>query len=127
MGDSSINEASTLSILGLTFSSNLSWHIHISNTAKSAARKLGFLFRAKEYFSPNQLLILYKSQIRPTLEYSSHIWGGAPTTTLKLLDSIQSRAIRLIGDPSLTNFHLSHRRDGERGESLLNQPLDQQY
>ena len=46
-----------------------------------------------------------------TLEYSSHIWGGAPTTTLKLLDSIQRRAIRLIGDPSLTNSlqPLSHR------------------
>ena len=47
-----------------------------------------------------------------TLEYCSHIWGGAPKTTLKLLDSVQRRAVRLINKPSLTGAlqSLSHRR-----------------
>nr|CAH7718404.1 unnamed protein product [Callosobruchus chinensis] len=51
-------------------------------------------------------------QIRPSLEYCSHIWGAAAPTSLSILDAVQRKAIRLIGDPALT-CHLqpfSHRR-----------------
>nr|CAH7724446.1 unnamed protein product [Callosobruchus chinensis] len=56
--------------------------------------------------------MLYKAQIRPSLEYCSHIWGVAAPTTLSILDAVQRRAIRLIGDPALTCHlqPLSHRR-----------------
>nr|CAH7741096.1 unnamed protein product [Callosobruchus chinensis] len=56
--------------------------------------------------------MLYKAQIRPSLEYCSPIWGAAPAT-LTILDAVQKRAIRLIGDPALTCRlqPLSHRRD----------------
>nr|CAH7733037.1 unnamed protein product [Callosobruchus chinensis] len=73
--------------------------------------------RARKYFSPSNLLTLYKAQIRPSLEYCSHIWGAAAPTTLSILDAVQRRAIRLIGDPALTCHlqPLSHRR----GELLV--------
>nr|CAH7712560.1 unnamed protein product [Callosobruchus chinensis] len=63
------------------------------------------------YFSPSNLLTLYKGQKRPSLEYCSHIWGAAAATTLSILDAVQRRAIRLIGDPALTCHlqPLSHR------------------
>nr|CAI5854686.1 unnamed protein product [Callosobruchus analis] len=35
-----------------------------------------------------QLLLLYKKQIRPSLDYCSHVWGCAPKHSLKLLDAI---------------------------------------
>nr|CAH7740782.1 unnamed protein product [Callosobruchus chinensis] len=53
-----------------------------------------------------------QSPDRTYLEYCSHIWGAAAPTTLSVLDAVQRRAIRLIGDPALT-CHLqpiSHRR-----------------
>nr|CAH7725946.1 unnamed protein product [Callosobruchus chinensis] len=56
--------------------------------------------------------MLYKAQIRPSLEQCSHIWGAAAHTALSILDAVQRRAIRLIGDPALT-CHLQplpHRR-----------------
>ena len=55
---------------------------------------------------------MYKSQINPSLEYCSHVWGGAPKSTLCLLDKVQSKAIRLINNPNLTKSlqPLSHRR-----------------
>ncbi|CAH1959672.1 unnamed protein product [Acanthoscelides obtectus] len=61
----------------------------------AAGKKLGYLFRAKKYFSPHDLLTLYTAQIRPSLEYCSH-----------------RRAVRLIDDSSLTDSLgiLSHRR-----------------
>nr|CAH7731091.1 unnamed protein product [Callosobruchus chinensis] len=88
------------------------WHEHVSSIATAAGKKLGYLFRARKYFSPSNLLTLYKAQIRPSLEYCSHIWGAAAPTTLSILDTVQRRAIRLIGDPALT-CHLQplfHRR-----------------
>nr|CAH7760429.1 unnamed protein product [Callosobruchus chinensis] len=56
--------------------------------------------------------MLYRAEIRPSLEYCSHIWGAAAPTTLSILDAVQRRAIRLIGDLSLTCLlqPLSHRR-----------------
>nr|CAH7732243.1 unnamed protein product [Callosobruchus chinensis] len=78
------------------------WHEHVSSIATAAGKKLGYLFRARKYFSPSNLLTLYKAQIRPSLEYCSHIWGAAAPTTLSILDTVQRRAIRLIGDPALT-------------------------
>nr|CAH7713577.1 unnamed protein product [Callosobruchus chinensis] len=73
------------------------WHEHVSSIATAAGKKLGYLFRARKYFSPANLLTLYKVQIRPSLEYCSLTWGAAAS----ILDAVQRRAIRLIGDPAL--------------------------
>jgi len=36
------------------------------------------------------------------MEYNSHIWAGASTTTLEYLDRVQDRAIRLIDDENIS-------------------------
>ena len=99
-------------MLGVTLGSDLSWNDHISTTAKASARKLGLLFRSRRYYTPSQLLILYKAQIRPCLEYGSHLWRGASKHSLASLDAIQKRAIKLIEDAALTDSldSLAHRR-----------------
>nr|CAH7740512.1 unnamed protein product [Callosobruchus chinensis] len=74
------------------------WHEDVPSIATAAGKKLGYLFRSRKYFSPFNLLTLYKAQIRPSLEYCSHIWGAAASTSLAILDAVQRRAIRLIGD-----------------------------
>nr|CAH7728309.1 unnamed protein product [Callosobruchus chinensis] len=87
--------------------------MNVSSIATPAGKKLS-VFRARKYFSPSNLLTLYnKAQIRPSLEYCSHIWGAAAPTTLSILDAVQRRAIRLIGDPALTCHlqPLSHQRN----------------
>ena len=101
-----------ISMLGVTLGSDHSWSDPISTTAKAAARKLGLLFRSRRYFTPSQLLTLYKAQIRPCLEYGSHLWRGASKHSLATLDAIQKRSIKLIGDPALTNTldSLAHHR-----------------
>nr|CAH7713774.1 unnamed protein product [Callosobruchus chinensis] len=99
-------------LLGVSIIENKIWHEHVSSIATAGGKKLGYLFRTRKYFSPSNLLTLYRAQIRPSLEYCSHIWGDAAPTTLAILDAVQRRAIRFIGDPDLT-FHLqplSHRR-----------------
>nr|CAH7740659.1 unnamed protein product [Callosobruchus chinensis] len=90
---------------------NMIWHEHVLSTATAVGKKLGYLFRARKYFSHSNLLTLYKAHIRPSLENCSHIWGAAAPTTLSILDVVHRRVIRLIGDPALTCYlqPLSHR------------------
>ena len=65
----------TLNILGLSFTCNLNWKLHIS-LAKTASMKLGVLSRLCQFYSPPQLLTLYRGFILPYMEYASHVWGG---------------------------------------------------
>ena len=108
--DSKIPPLNSINILGLQISSSLSWRDHFVQIAKSASKKLGVLFLCKQYFNSAQLVKLYNGFIHPCLEYCCHIWGSSPYTSL--LDRVESKAICLIDDPSLTSFldHLSLRR-----------------
>ena len=111
MNGDELDSSASFTQLGLSFSSNLTWKTHIHSLAKHASQKLGFLARARGFFSSSHLLSICKSQIRPSLEYCSHVWGGAPKSTL-CLDKVQSKAIRLINNPNLTKSlqPLPHRR-----------------
>nr|CAI5857877.1 unnamed protein product [Callosobruchus analis] len=88
-------ESRSIKLLGTSINNNMSWHDHVATTAKTASQKLGVLFRYRKLYTPEQLLLLYKAQIRPSLEYCSH-----------------NRTVRLIDMPDLTkDLHsLDHRR-----------------
>ena len=47
-----------------------------------------------------RLLCLYKSTIRPCMEYCSHVWACAPSCYLQLLDKLQKRICKTV-NPSL--------------------------
>ena len=112
MAGQAIPLASSINLLGVNLGGNMSWHNHVVAIAKAASQKLGVLFRTKKLYTSQQLLTLYKALIRPSLEYCSHVWSSAPKHTLRPLDSIERRAIRLIGDHEWTKAldTLEHRR-----------------
>ncbi|VEN44602.1 unnamed protein product, partial [Callosobruchus maculatus] len=107
-----IVESPSVKLLEIDINNNISWHDHVVGIAKTASQKLGVSFRCRKWYTPEQLLLLYKAQIRPSLEYCSHVWGCAPKHSLKLLDTVQKRAVRLIDTPNLTKdpHSLEHRR-----------------
>ena len=53
-----------------------------------------------KFLSAEVALYLYKSTIRPCMEYCCHVWAGAPSCYLELLDKLQKRICRTVG-PSL--------------------------
>ena len=112
MNDTEPDTSTSFTQLGLSLSSSPTWETDIHLLAKHASQKLGFLARARGFFSSSHLPTKYKSQIRPSLEYCSHVWDGAPKSTLCILDKVQSKAIRLTNNPNLTKSlqSLSHRR-----------------
>ena len=82
--------------LGLTFSSNLSWGIHIKEIMDKANRRLGILRSLKYKLNRLSLEKIYMSFIRPILEYGDIIWDKSPNDLLNPLESIQLNAARVV-------------------------------
>ena len=97
MDESVVEEKSSFKMLGLTFSSKLDWGSYIISIAKTASKKIGALIRSMKFLSPEVALYLYKSTIRPCVEYCCHVWAGAPSCYLELLDKIQKQLCRTVG------------------------------
>ena len=100
MDGSVLEEKSSFKMLGLSFSSKLDWGSYIVSTAKTASKKIGALIRSMKFLSPEVALYLYKSTIWPCMEYCCHVWAGAPSCYLELLDKLQKQICRTVG-PSL--------------------------
>ena len=68
-----LEEKSTFKMLGLTFSSKLDWGSYILSIAETAPKKIGALICSMKFLSPEVALYLYKSAIRPCMEYCCHV------------------------------------------------------
>ena len=112
MDGSVLKEKSSFKMLGLTFSSKLGWGSYIISIAKTASKKIGALIRSMKFLSPDVALSLYKSTICACMEYCCHIWAGAPSCYLDLLDKPQ-KWICMTVVPSLDASlePLAHRRN----------------
>ena len=99
-------------MLELTLFSKLDWDSYIIFIAKTASTKIGALIRSIKFLSPEVALYLCKSTIRPCMEYCSHLWAGAPSCYLELLDKLQKQICRTVG-PSLAASleSLAHRQN----------------
>ena len=98
--------------IGLTDSTDMSWKSYIQSISKQAAQRVGCLYRASRYLPPQTVQYLYKSTIRPVMEYCCHLWAGAPRTHLNTLDRVERRVKNLVGKQLADELQpLSQRRD----------------
>ena len=112
MGGSILEKKSSFKMLGWTFSSKLDWGSSIISIAKTASKKIGALIRSMKFLSPEVALYLYKSTIRPCMEYCCHVWAGAPSCYLYLLDKLEKRICRIVGPSLAASLEpLAHRRN----------------
>ena len=112
MDGSVLEEKTSFKMLGLTFSSKLDWGFYIVSLAKIAFKKIGALIRSVKLLSLEVALYLYKSTIRPCMEYCCHVWAGAPSCYLELLDQLQKRICGTVGPSLAASLEpLAHRRN----------------
>ncbi|XP_065662685.1 uncharacterized protein LOC136085318 [Hydra vulgaris] len=97
MNGNVLDESSALHLLGLTLNSDLFWKSCIKSAAKLVSAKVASLYQARHFLTPDTILYLYKSQIRPCLEYCYHFWGGSSNDALSLLDKVQKRFVNFVG------------------------------
>ena len=112
MDESVLEQKSSFKMLGLTFSSKLAWFSYIISIAKTASKKIGALIRSVKFLSLEITLYLYKYTIRRCMEYCRHVWAGAPSCYLELLDKLQKRIYRIVGPLLAASFEpLAHYRN----------------
>ena len=63
-------------------------------------------------YSPKISLYLYKSTIRPCMEYCCHVWTGTCSFYLELLDKLQKRIYRtVVTSIAISLEPLAHRQN----------------
>ena len=60
--------------VGVTFSTDLKFNLHINNVIKKSNQLTGLIKRSFTYIDKEMLLKLYKSMVRPHLEYANVVW-----------------------------------------------------
>ena len=113
MDGSALEEKSSFKMLGLTFSSKSDWGPYNISVAKTASKKIGALNLSIKFLSPQVALYLYKSAMWPCMEDCCHVWDGAPSCYLELLDKLQKRTCKNVGPSLATSLEplLAHRRN----------------
>ena len=82
--------------LGLTLQSSMSWRNHIVQVYEKASKRLNMLKFVTYKLDHSILTSLYKSLIRPLLEYGDVIWNNCYDCDSALVDSVQYEAARLV-------------------------------
>ena len=82
--------------LGVKFDNKLSFTDHISEITSKANQRIGLIRRNFKYIDKRIFLILYKSLIRPVLEYCNTVWRPLYKKDSRAIENVQRRATKLI-------------------------------
>ena len=75
---------------------NLSWRPHILSIYEKASKRINLLEGIQFKVSKDTLMKLYKSLIRPMMEYADVIWDGCNEDDSELIESVQYKAARVV-------------------------------
>ena len=87
-----------MKLLGVTLSSDLNWHQHVSNICKKAYLSLWMLRRLKKLGATSDMLLdLYAKHVRCNLEYATPAWNpGLTQSDVIDLERVQKCALSVI-------------------------------
>ena len=92
----SIKPTSESKFLGITLTSNMSWHSHINQVASKVKPGIAILYKTRDLVNETILLQVYYAIVQSHLNYGIIIWGGAPQYLIDLLLKLQKKALRVI-------------------------------
>ncbi len=82
--------------LGVLFQSDLKFSKHINNCVNKANSILGLVKRSFTYMDTEMFLPLYKTLVRPHLEYATAVWSPYFQKDILLLENVQRRATKQV-------------------------------
>ena len=82
--------------LGIIIDNELKFQVHINTQVKRANRMLGVVKRSFTFLDNEMFLTLYKSLIRPYLEYGSNVWSVMYRKEDVTIENVQRRATKLV-------------------------------
>ena len=75
--------------LGIIIDPNLSFETHINEVVKKCNRLTGMLIRTMTNLTPKIMIPLFKSLVRPVLEYGNSVWNPFLRRHIDLLEGVQ--------------------------------------
>lgn len=84
--------------LGILFSARLKFNEHMDAIISKANRQLGIITRVFKQKNPQTIIPLYKSFVRPFLEYNSIIWSPYSKTYIQKVERLQEKMCNLLGN-----------------------------
>ena len=100
-----IENADNVKDLGVIVDETLKFEKQISERIKKANSVLASIKRTIRYMDKSVFTMLYKSIVRPILEFCGAVWNPHLVKQIKSIDSVQRRATKLVPDIK----HLSHK------------------
>ena len=94
--DYKINNSQLVKDLGVTFDPKLNFDHHIYEITHKATKILGILKRTFIFLNKKTFILLYKSLIRPHLQYANVIWYPKYKYQSISVKSVQRRATNLL-------------------------------
>ena len=82
--------------LGVTFQQDLKFSSHIAEKVNKANSALSLIVRTFDYIEKDSFILLYKSLVRPHVEYGNTIWYPFLRKDIESVEKIQRRATKLI-------------------------------
>ena len=83
--------------LGIVFDSELKFVEHIEEVCNKGHQRIALIRRTFNYMDGKMFLVLYKSLIRPMLEYCSTVWSTMFKKDSEKLEKVQRKATKLVG------------------------------
>ena len=83
--------------LGILIDSNLNFRFHLEEIENKLSNSRVILYKLKPILPQNALFKLYYSMVHSHLLYGLVVWGSTFPSYLKELNSIQNKAVKLIG------------------------------
>jgi hypothetical protein len=82
--------------LGVIFDPSLKFSAHIAKCAAKANSMLGLINRTFSFIDKEMFLTLYKTLVRPHMEYASSVWYPWLKKDIKILERVQKRATKIM-------------------------------
>ena len=96
LGTTQLNSTQSEKDVGVYIQNNLKPSLQCEKAAKKANSVLGQMYRAVTYRDKNVWIKLYKTFVRPHLEYCVQAWSPWTVHDIQLLEKVQERAVKMV-------------------------------
>ena len=96
IAETEIAQVDVASFVGIYIDQHLTWKPHIQRVNKFIRKRVGVLYRLRQFVPRRVLLLLYKTLIQPHMTYGIEVWGSNYEMNMKCLLLSQKMALRVI-------------------------------
>lgn len=104
INDQTINSENSVKLLGIEIDNKLSFEKHISNLCKKASNQLNAIGRIQKYMGFKEKEVLLNSFVYSNFNYCPLVWHFCSSKSLKKIEKIQERALRLLHNDFASDY-----------------------